>query len=587
MNPNWTFTNNVQSGIAGNASFVIKVNSDAKSGDQFSVVASGIGTFRGTPVNLKDANQNVIATAVASSTQKITFTFTNYVETHTDVAATYTQSYGYSSDYAPGKVLQPGVEYSPSFAGCDGGASASFVVTTQAPFNTPGLRSSWSGSQNVARTLVTYNGPQAKTANELHTITLGIDRPGTKMDCSVFENQISPYGVGYGIWQGRLMTDSPLSSRTTGTPGPGEYRIVSCSDREVIIEWMPAAVGESFRTQFRTVEDGTTGWEVLGDRPFTFTAVETTSDGVTRSTNQPARPVSDGGGGGVAYTDPVVTKTRGKDGSFLLTVSNPTTDKVVPSKTYTDALYNAARELDPDQLTISEPTMGTVSGNEWTLPALAPGEKATARVEFDEVQRVEPGTSVLNRFGVTGSECVTGAPDPSELGALCAEVVVNRPPAKGQLAWTKVDPGGTLLSGSEWLLTGPNGDETKVFDNALNDTDPRAGYLRVSELPQGDYTLKETRAPDGFQLSEDVLAAEISHDRLVIDLGAVENLPIKTTPPTKSSPSPSPPGSNGGDLAVTGGTDALTWIPVAVGALLLGLTLLGAARLDARKKQSV
>lgn len=165
--------------------------------------------------------------------------------------------------------------------------------------------------------------------------------------------------------------------------------------------------------------------------------------------------------------------------------------------------------------------------------------------------------------------------------------VVNRkisvPVDMGSLAWSKVDPKRNLLSGSEWLLAGPGGAETIVVDNGTNDADPRAGHLRVPDLAQGKYVLSETRAPEGFQLSKKTYPAEISANDMDIDLGGVENLPVKTTPPPVTPPS----SNNGGTLAVTGGADPLPWLPIAAGTLLLGLALLASAQLAARKKSSL
>ncbi|NEG95480.1 choice-of-anchor A family protein [Bifidobacterium sp. SMB2] len=69
----------------------------------------------------------------------------------------------------------------------------------------------------------------------------------------------------------------------------------------------------------------------------------------------------------------------------------------------------------------------------------------------------------------------------------------------GGVQWSKVDADdrGQALPGSKWQLS--KGSTVKnVTDNDASDKDARPGYLQVTDLEAGTWTLKETQAPDGY-----------------------------------------------------------------------------------------
>ncbi len=119
----------------------------------------------------------------------------------------------------------------------------------------------------------------------------------------------------------------------------------------------------------------------------------------------------------------------------------------------------------------------------------------------------------------------------------------------GTATWSKVakgDPSKTLLKGAEWVLNGPGVPvDTPVTDcvevgacssSPFSDQDPEPGRFKLVGLRWGTYTLKETKAPAGYQVSSMVHSFTVGGDEasfaLNADWGAVENLqqPVPSLP---------------------------------------------------------
>lgn len=106
-------------------------------------------------------------------------------------------------------------------------------------------------------------------------------------------------------------------------------------------------------------------------------------------------------------------------------------------------------------------------------------------------------------------------PDTGEVENVVANIrcTLTNTPRKASVAWSKVDDSTPAepVSGSEWKITGPfetNLDVTDcVADSAKEcdgpDKDPAAGEFKVEDLNFGEYTLSETRAPEGYQIPGD------------------------------------------------------------------------------------
>lgn len=124
----------------------------------------------------------------------------------------------------------------------------------------------------------------------------------------------------------------------------------------------------------------------------------------------------------------------------------------------------------------------------------------------------------------------------------------NAVPVVGGLSWSKVDPGGAALDGSEWTLTGPDGAVT-VIDGGTGDEDSAVGRLAVSGLASGTYTLVETKAPNGYVRTDRTFTATIDAEHHAVTYGDIvnEKVPTPTVPPT------TPPAVPPFELALTGG----------------------------------
>lgn len=168
----------------------------------------------------------------------------------------------------------------------------------------------------------------------------------------------------------------------------------------------------------------------------------------------------------------------------------------------------------------------------------------------------------------------------------------------GSVSWDKVDADDdTLLPGAERMLTGPtpatvstpaNGWPTgEVTDcvAAANeeceglDIDPVAGKFKVSGLPAGTYTLKETVSPPGYQLAPapagyyplswaiEFSIYEGETPELHIDLGEIENR-----------------AQEGPALPLTGGLGSDLFVLLGGGGVMVGIGAVVALQLRKRRQ---
>lgn len=113
----------------------------------------------------------------------------------------------------------------------------------------------------------------------------------------------------------------------------------------------------------------------------------------------------------------------------------------------------------------------------------------------------------------------------------------------GTVNWQKVgDEGTSLLAGSEWSLTGPDGYAKTIIDNGENDANANAGELAASGLVWGEYTLTETKAPNDYFVDSTPHKFQVTSDDLTLNLGKIVNKEmtpglkvVKTSDPASGS----------------------------------------------------
>lgn len=153
----------------------------------------------------------------------------------------------------------------------------------------------------------------------------------------------------------------------------------------------------------------------------------------------------------------------------------------------------------------------------------------------------------------------------------------------GSVTWTKVDDSDNAvpLANSEWELTGPQGfSPMEVSESACDGTPTDGpnceitaiGTFTVNNLPWGDYSLEETRAPAGYYPHGDPITFTIGMNGGDLELHV-------TLDPVKNQPVDSP------DLPLTGGIGRDAFFIAGIGVLILGLA--AAAGLRRRRREEV
>ena len=313
-----------------------------------------------------------------------------------------------------------------------------------------------------------------------------------------------------------------------------------------------------------------------GSFPNTATATGTTPDG--------DKPTSDSSTSVPTYSTSTLAITKDLQGSGTSAVPDDT--EYVASYSYEAGAYEYCTA---DGVAEPTDTTGSYPAGSGFLRVKADGTAVQsdpipvgAVVTVGEVKPLDTDVITWDEPTITpASGQVTIGCDPTANTAGITNTVNTIP---GSVSWSKVDPSGNALAGSEWELSGPGEFSETVVDNGENDEDPAVGALKVSGLSWGEYSLKETKAPEGYELATDVLGPKtISADALEVSFGEIENqpTPVKPTPtPTPSttpSSTPSTPGKDEGGLAHTG-SDAR-----AIGGGALALLLAGGAALSIRR----
>ena len=213
-----------------------------------------------------------------------------------------------------------------------------------------------------------------------------------------------------------------------------------------------------------------------------------------------------------------------------------------------------------------------LSANDWTLTASPKSGTAVSGAGGFSASYLPQGKAVLSESSSSAKSAgykatITCAPHPNSdlrnpastldaasktldlaTGEWMTCTVLNTA-LPGQVIWSKVDDAGNALAGTVFTLASSsvNNGQVEVADcatgsgeaacpNGSVDQDPRAGYFKVVGLTWGEYSLTETQAPTGYQISGETLtktldgsapAAGDDDATPTLDLGQLTNSRIK------------------------------------------------------------
>lgn len=217
----------------------------------------------------------------------------------------------------------------------------------------------------------------------------------------------------------------------------------------------------------------------------------------------------------------------------------------------TDLLGNSVTELSAND-------KGLISGG-----GLAPGD-------YTLVEDEAPAGYLINTkpLAFTISKEVTGELT-TDNGGLFAGEFVNY---TGSAELIKVDDSDQTLSGATFTLYDSTGTELK---NVVSDA---AGKVIVADLAPGDYELKETKAPTGYQLSDKAVSFTISKQAsgkpTQIALGNYVNTKTPVPPKTPRTPETPSPTKPKGWLAMLNSQANTLWIYAGIVVVLVTSGLL-------------
>jgi LPXTG-motif cell wall-anchored protein len=303
----------------------------------------------------------------------------------------------------------------------------------------------------------------------------------------------------------------------------------------------------------------TTGYKTIGD--ITGTAY-IQSDGYVKVQNLSVANPPDG-----------KTVTVDDSGAIINVVNHSETASMTVNKVWTDNTNKpVTMQLLRNGSPISDMTLVLTESNQWTgtwdnLPLYVDGKKAEYSVR--EIQIGEDNESDTRKYtpqddasdGYADYIVVTQPTVETEDsdGNVTYTVTVQNTKDNGQVVFTKVDEKGKALAGAEFTvytdaactsdqiakIKNGNTEEDAVFISDGN------GVVTIVGLTTGDYYVKETKAPAGYQLDETVyiLNAKANNSSLKKDDGTaviqvvnqkaeVTLLLVKRTSGTKTSGAP-------------------------------------------------
>lgn len=96
-------------------------------------------------------------------------------------------------------------------------------------------------------------------------------------------------------------------------------------------------------------------------------------------------------------------------------------------------------------------------------------------------------------------------------------VTFENRPIYGSIELTKIDEAdqSVRLPGAEFTVTRPDG-STQMIPEVLDDTGNGTGLYRLEHLSYGRYTVQETKAPEGYELSDTVFDVDITEEKTYV-----------------------------------------------------------------------
>ena len=158
------------------------------------------------------------------------------------------------------------------------------------------------------------------------------------------------------------------------------------------------------------------------------------------------------------------------------------------------------------------PEATDVSVSQYVGHIVAPN--ATLTAQGGEGNLIAANINVTNEIHFYSYGHIPSKPRKTEyVGGAEVSFEYKRTKVAGDIEWTKADAGnGKPISGSAWKLTRytDSGYSTKdatfaertIADNGDGDQNPADGKIKVGSLEPGSYQLEETKAPNGYELSD-------------------------------------------------------------------------------------
>lgn len=199
-----------------------------------------------------------------------------------------------------------------------------------------------------------------------------------------------------------------------------------------------------------------------------------------------------------------------------------------PAETYKLEFTKVSEEKDTDgnykplkdaefELFLNGESQGTAtSGTDGTVTFadLAPDTYTLKETKAPD-NYITPENTWSVTVGNDGSITIEG--DNVEVDSAGKYKIINQL-QKGTLAFTKIEKGGSALSGATFTLYDSEGEKT-----GYEDTSDADGQVTIENIPLGTYTMKETDAPGGYIQSTDTWVVEVTKDKVLLYLQGDES----------------------------------------------------------------